>query len=262
MEIEGTSEGMGTQEEQPGGGQELDFAQRFERLTHRENQLRQQEKKIKDMGGDLEFLGKLRSGSWRENDDDKKALLQTLGVSDYNELSHFFGSGSKQEGQATQVTSDPTLKRLAERLDAQEEKDRLLEERNRRDQIRQAIENHEGDDFAGLKGLDDLGAHDLIHNFMDHFKNQNGYEIEPFEAAKQIKAQFQDTFSKMNKNTYYAKLAREQLGKSQEANRNQGNNHNTISSNMNARPPAQNPSAWIDDDEASKQRMAEMLGWN
>ena len=260
MEIEGTSEGMGTQEEQPGGGQELDFAQRFERLTHRENQLRQQEKKIKDMGGDLEFLGKLRSGSWRENDDDKKALLQTLGVSDYNELSHFFGSGSKQEGQATQVTSDPTLKRLAERLDAQEEKDRLLEERNRRDQIRQAIENHEGDDFDGIKGSED--AMELIHNFMSKHKEANGYDIDHFEAGKQIQNHLTNHFLGLLKNKHFAKIAREQLGKSQEANRDQGNNHNTISSNMNARPPAQNPSAWIDDDEASKQRMAEMLGWN
>ena len=260
MEIEGTSEGTGAQEEQSGGGQELDFAQRFERLTHRENQLRQQEKKIKDMGGDLEFLGRLKSGSWRENDDDKKALLQTLGVSDYNELSHFFGSGSNKEGQAQQITSDPTLKRLAERLDAQEEKDRLLEERSRRDQIRQAIENFEGEDFAGIKGSKD--AMDMIHDFMSKHKEANGFDIDHFEAGRHIQKQYETHLSEMLKNPHFAKIAREQLGASKEANRDQGNNHNTISSNMNARPPAQNPSAWIDDDEASKQRMADMLGWN
>ena len=262
MEIDGI-EGEGEGSTPSPENQSLDFAQKFENLSRRENQIRQQEKQLKQMGSEFELFNKIKSGSWRENPDDRNALLQTLGVKDYNELGQDFGQSSSREEQASQQSIDPTLKRLQERLDAQDERDRLEAIKAQKSQLRQTIDNFEGEDFAGLKGLDELGVYDLIHNFMDHHKRETGQDIDQMEAARAIQNQYQSTFKSMLQNPYYSKLASEHLGNREEANRDQGEKpQNTISNNMSARPPVQNPGQWLEDDDQSKARMADRLAWN
>jgi len=244
--------------------QSLDFAQKFENLSRRENQIRQQEKQYKQMGSEFELFNKIKGGSWRENPDDRNALLQTLGVKDYNELGQYFGQSNSNEGQANQQPADPTIQRLMERLDAQDENDRLSGIEAKKSQLRDMIDNEESEDFVGLRGLEDLGVRDLVHNFMEHHRKETGSDISPQEAAKVIQEQYQTTFNKMLQNPYYSKLASEHLGNRQNANRDQGEKpqHNTISNNMSARPPVQNPGQWLEDDDQSKARMADRLNWN
>ena len=262
METEGTgAEGGHTPSN---GSQELDFAQKFSQLTHRENQLRQQEKQYKAMGGELETFNKIKSGSWRNSDEDRNALLQTLGVSGYDELGQYFGKGTPQgeQNQQSSQGSDPVLQKLMAKFEAQEERERQEEIKAQRSQLRQTIDNHEGEDFVGLKGLDDIGAKELVIDYMDHFKKENGYEVSLEDAGKAIFGQYKNTFEKMLENPYYAKLASERLGNRKDPNRDsRENSHNTISNNMSARPPVQNPHSWLEDDDASKARMADKLGW-
>lgn len=263
--IEGTGTGAEGGQPPSNGGQELDFAQKFSQLTHRENQLRQQEKQYKEAGSDLESFNRIKSGSWRNSDEDRNALLQTLGVSDYTELGQYFGKGTPQgeQNQQSSQSSDPVLQKLMAKFEAQEERERQEEIKTQRSQLRQTIDNHEGEDFAGLKGLEKIGSYDMVGDFIDRFKKENGYDIDPMEAAKAVSNQYKDTFTQMLENPYLAKLASERLGKRQEApNRDsRENSHNTISNNMSARPPTQDPHNWLEDDDASKARMADKLGW-